>query len=547
MRDHSNKLDIGDDRWQVAVAREAIIRPLVDAGQLSPDDLATACRILGLRRSRLYVLIEQYRSAPVTSSLAAATPGPKKGSRRLSVETESLIEEAIHEKYLTRQKASISKLHDHIRHLCRARGLAIPSWKAVRARVGQIDRLKLISRREGGKAARDRLKPVTQEYRADHALHIVQIDHTLVDLFVVDAVHRRPIQRPWLTLAIDVASRMVVGFYLSLEAPSSASVALAMHHLVMPKAPWLAARGIEFDWPTAGLPDTVHVDNAREFRSRALARGAAEYGIALIHRPVATPHYGGHIERLIGTMMGEIHMLPGTTFNSVAELGDYDPERHAVLTLDELERWLSLQIVGPYHNEVHGSLNIPPNAAWQDAVDRRHAPFRYPHDEQRFLHDFLPFEERSIRRDGLHLFGLRYWDDVLSPWAGRLDRRLRVKYDPRDLSCVFVEGPDGVHWPIRYADLRRPRITLGEHRLALAALRQRGVRLTDEQLIFDTVEAQRQLLEFAASRTRSARRQVERRARSLDAADRAAPTEAISAGLEEDAMTLPVLAVEEWS
>ncbi len=84
----------------------------------------------------------------------------------------------------------------------------------------------------------------------------------------------------------------MAGFYLSHEAPSSASVALAMHHLVMPKAPWLAARGIEFDWPTAGLPDTVHVDNAREFRSRALARGAAEYGIALIHRPVATPHTG---------------------------------------------------------------------------------------------------------------------------------------------------------------------------------------------------------------------------------------------------------------
>ena len=54
----------------------------------------------------------------------------------------------------------------------------------------------------------------------------------------------------------------------------------------------------------------------------------------------------------------------------------------------------------------------------------------------------------------LHLFGLRYWDDVLSPWAGRLDRRLRVKYDPRDLSRVFVEGPDGAHWPATFADLR---------------------------------------------------------------------------------------------
>lgn len=78
-----DKLAIDDARWQVAVAREAVIRPLINAGQLSPVDVATACRILGLRRSRLYALIEQYRNAPVTTSLAAARPGPKKGARRL--------------------------------------------------------------------------------------------------------------------------------------------------------------------------------------------------------------------------------------------------------------------------------------------------------------------------------------------------------------------------------------------------------------------------------------------------------------------------------
>ncbi|WFU07479.1 Mu transposase C-terminal domain-containing protein (plasmid) [Rhizobium sp. CB3171] len=54
--------------------------------------------------------------------------------------------------------------------------------------------------------------------------------------------------------------------------------------------------------------------------------------------------------------------------------------------------------------------------------------------------DFLPSVDR-LRRDGIHLFGLRYWDDVLSIWAGRLDRPLRASYDPRDLSTIFVRGP----------------------------------------------------------------------------------------------------------
>lgn len=60
-----DKLNVADEHWQVAVTREAIIRPLAQARQLSPVDIATACKILGLGRSRLYALLEQYRDVPV--------------------------------------------------------------------------------------------------------------------------------------------------------------------------------------------------------------------------------------------------------------------------------------------------------------------------------------------------------------------------------------------------------------------------------------------------------------------------------------------------
>lgn len=75
MQGERDKLDIDDGRWKVAVAREAIVRPLAAAGRLSPADVATACRVLGLGRSRLYVLIERYRAAPVAlAGLGAARP-----------------------------------------------------------------------------------------------------------------------------------------------------------------------------------------------------------------------------------------------------------------------------------------------------------------------------------------------------------------------------------------------------------------------------------------------------------------------------------------
>jgi hypothetical protein len=40
--------------------------------------------------------------------------------------------------------------------------------------------------------------------------------------------------------------------------------------------------------------------------------------------PQANRIFGGHIERLIGTQMGKLHLLPGTTFSSPPERGDYD-------------------------------------------------------------------------------------------------------------------------------------------------------------------------------------------------------------------------------
>lgn len=43
-----DKLAADDAAWQLAVAREAVIRPLVIKGRLSPADIGPACRQLGL-------------------------------------------------------------------------------------------------------------------------------------------------------------------------------------------------------------------------------------------------------------------------------------------------------------------------------------------------------------------------------------------------------------------------------------------------------------------------------------------------------------------
>ena len=131
---------------------------------------------------------------------------------------------------------------------------------------------------------------------------------------------------------------------MTLEAPSSLSVALCMAHVIGDKAPALARLGVDAVWPW-GLPKTPHLVNAREFRAAALVRGCEEHGIEVVYGPIATPRFGGYIERLVGTVMGEVHLFPGRTFSSVADRGSYDSEGRATLKLTGSDTWLARQIV----------------------------------------------------------------------------------------------------------------------------------------------------------------------------------------------------------
>ncbi|WP_166797600.1 Mu transposase C-terminal domain-containing protein, partial [Pseudomonas aeruginosa] len=278
---------------------------------------------------------------------------------------------------------------------------------------------------------------------------------------------------------------------------------------------WLAERGIDGAWPVHGIPERLHLDNAKEFRSEALRRGCEQHGIAIDHRPVRTPHYGGHIERLIGTMMGKVHLLPGTTFSNVQAKGDLDPSKSAVMTLEEVERWLGHAIAGVYHREVHRGLGVPPLVAWEkgisgdDQVLGRGSPTTVS-DPRRFLIDFLPIARRLVRRDGVSLHSIGYWSDVLSTWIGHAEPMI-VRFDPRDLSRIYLLGPDGTYYDLTYRDLRRPPISLWEHRAALKRLREQGHAHVDEAAIFRAVQAMREIADQAAHTSKTARRQKERR------------------------------------
>jgi len=492
--------------WAAAGRKAEILSKLPD--RPSEAAIRAAMDALGVSRSTLFRWLRRFRETARTSALLPRRRGRPNGMLPLAPEVLAIVDRHFADFYATLRRPTRTRLWREVAADCRRQQLPAPSIRRLGRWLATHDQADLLRRREG-KAKSDPIFLATPgTLTAAAPLDIVEIDHTKVDVTVVDPATRQPIGRPTLTLAIDVNTRMAMGFYLSLEAPSLTAVALCLTHAVMDKTAWLTARGIAAEWPAQGIPKVIHVDNGAEFHALAFERACAEHCIDLSYRPPATPRFGGHIERLIGTVMGAVHLIPGSHFSNVRQRGDLDSEAQATMTLHELETWLTLEIVGVYHARVHRALAVPPNAAWATRIGT--VAMRQPADPRQFLIDFLPAERRILQRNGLHLFHIRYWSDELRRLMGRSSDKVTIKYDPRDLSRVFVKVAEG-YVEAHPADVTRPAIALWEHRAALAALRDTGRRAVDEDLIFSTILAQRALVEEAERTTKAARRQLARR------------------------------------
>ena len=491
--------------WEEACRREAAIRDLLGR---HPRGLTAAmvdevAGQLGMSRAGLYRSIRRFRADGTVTALLPRTAGRPQGLRLLDAKREAVIRRALKEVYLQPTRPPFARLVHEVQVRCLQEGLQPPNWRTIKRRLLEID-LRTRAKRRSDTAVLKATEATPGSYTAARPLEVVQIDHTKVDVIVVDEETGEPRGRPWLTLAMDVFTRMVTGFYLSMDAPSRLSISLCLLHAVYDKTAWLRERDIDATWPIAGLPDALHADNGPDFRSHAFVRACRDEGIRTIWRKPGTPRYGGHIERLIGTQMGAVRLLPGTTLGGPEDRAGYDSGREARLTLRELERFVAWEIAGRYHQVVHAGLSRPPVAVWREHEGS--TPLRMPADRLRFWVSFLPEEERALRPDGIHLHGLRYWSSALATDVGRQEEKLLVKYDPRDLSRVFVRRPSGAFIEARYSDLTLPSITLSEAKAASRALRAKGRREVDTRVLVRAAVAQRAIVEDATRRDRPGRR-----------------------------------------
>jgi putative transposase len=513
---------ISSKEWQEAKRRHNAIKPILNL-KYGSKAYIEAAKSSGIHPATLYRWKKKFLKTGLLSSLLNQKPGSKAGKIRLNLEVEDVLKNVIHEIYLNTQKASPVKVHEEVTLRCKALKYEIPHLNTIRNRIRNLSAFEKERFREGYKEAEQKWSPNEGSLNAPFPLSIVQIDHTPLDIVLVDDESRMPIGRPWITIAFDVCTRIILGFYVSFDPPGTLSVGLCLSRAFLRKEAWLLKLGVQVEWPCWGLPHSIHADNAKEFRGEALTRACEQYGMDLHWRPVARPNWGGHIERYMLTLSQELQSLPGATFKNPTERGNYDSEGKAALTIRELERYLVLFICGNYHLKKHTAINQSPLEAWKEGLFGGHKKIalglpRMVSDEERMKIDFMPIKERSIREYGVRLDGIHYFSDVLRPYVnsvlpgkGSLPRQFLFRRDPRDISFIYFWDEDnGQYHPISYRDTSRPSISYWELQAARRHLKERGEKLDNEDSIFTAISEMRALVQTSVRATKKKRREIQR-------------------------------------
>lgn len=513
--------NIKDKLLKEAQKRFEIIKPLLNDEVRTKKAVEERAKETNTHPATIYRWIKEYKENGET--LLALIPKRSnqggKGKSRLDPQTEAIINYYIEKEYLNKQKIPVKHLHLLINNELKKQNLNTISYATLLRRINDIDERFKYKKREGRTKFLNNLKPSGNSYEPQFPLEVIQIDHTPLDIQVVDETYRKPIGRPYITLAIDVATRMIYGFYLSLDAPSFYSVGQTIFMGISSKEFYLKSLGIEGVWPIQGLPNTIHTDNAAEFRGSNLEKFCSIFNINLMFRPKGQPFYGGHVERAIRTLNSHIHRLPGSTFSNPTERGEYNSEKKAVFTLKELEKYIAEWIVNIYHKSPHKGINgKTPLQIFEEKISSPDFPgmrLLTPQELKLAKISLLPGESRTIQKTGVSLFNITYYDDILVPFIkptapNKKKESYLFRYDPKDLSKIYFYHPElKEYFEIPYRNLSHPSISKWELEVAKKELKAQNKKYYDENDIFATIEKLRQMEEEAANKTKLHRRRKE--------------------------------------
>lgn len=373
-------------------------------------------------------------------------------TRRFPQSVVDIVEQAIETEFLTEERKTVQDTLDEAitnvrrENKLRPKGnkLPIPTRRFVQGLIDEIPSFDKCVARYGRNIAVRRFRSVQGHRTTDVPLERAEIDHTLMDLMVVDDDSGLPLGRPVLTVCIDDFTRCALGISVGFEPPSYLTVARCLKHAFLPKTGLKTTYPtIEHDWDAHGVMRELSMDNGAEFHSESLEAACLSLGIEIHYSPRKTPWFKGKIERFQGTLNKSVaHVAPGATFSNIFEKDDYDPVKHAVVRLSTLREVVHKWIVDVYHDRPHRSLKVPPAALWKSSI--RPEDILLPEDPERLDALLGRRAERVLTHKGIEFEGLFYNSPELKSLRDQLGEKLDVEIcvNDGDIGSIVVLSPD---------------------------------------------------------------------------------------------------------
>lgn len=454
-------IELSPEDWELAKIRRAYVQAVLDLPNSKPSLSGAIQEVWAKLREPIKapspISVYRWKKRYVEAgrdirSLVPRHANSGNRTKRYPTEVEEAVEKAIAHNYLTEERGKIQDALDSAMvEIIRenklrpaALQLPLPTRRLVKRLINEVPAFDRYAARHGRVAATKRFRSVLAHRTTQAPLERAEIDHTPLDLMVIDDSSGLPLGRPYLTVCIDDYTRCALGLHIGFEPPSYLTVARCLKHAFLPKADLrMKYPGIENEWTAHGVMRELVVDNGAEFHSVSLENACFTLGIEMHYSARKTAWFKGKIERFQGTLNRAIaHGNPGTTFANIFEKEEYDPSKHAVIRFSTLKEIAHKWIVDIYHQKPHRTLKAPPALVWQNSISPD--DILLPDNPAELDAILGRTEERRLTHKGIELYGLQYNSPELTALRRQLGDTLDVslRVEDADLGHIIVLSPD---------------------------------------------------------------------------------------------------------
>ncbi|MFD2642667.1 DDE-type integrase/transposase/recombinase [Pseudomonas japonica] len=452
----------------------AIIRRLAEqTNDPHPPGYTTLCR-----------WVKKYRDSGNDEFSLYKVPSTLPRGRQLSSEVKAQLEQIIKAELIEKQqRITLKRIFQYtdgyvlsINKLRMGGPLPLlirPSESTVRRAITSQQGYASDAARLGTKVAREAHFFCGQQEGPKAPLELCEIDSHPLDIVVVDRRGHVLGKIAHATVIIDVFTRMVIGWELSLSCRCAETTLKAIRMAVV------AVPGEE-NW--RGTMRCLVSDGGPENANQLFLRIVDRLQIKWPLPPAKAPNTRPHIERFFKTFESWLHEQYGTTFSNPDACGDYDSVRHACYTIESLNKYFDEWLENVYHNKKHRELNMPPRVAWERAMQNQLPPRKFSAEALDAL--FRGLEYSALHGNRAQFFCLSW----TGPNLGRIKKMLRkgeratCYYDPTDLGVIWVAAPRAPRdlvpaWGTQKS--YQPGLTLSEHKLLQEQLKADGRQFDD--------------------------------------------------------------------